>query len=57
MTNVCRACGVIEATSYGYVDFAMPYMRDYLRDHVAHEQLNVAQRELAETKHDGPSQS
>lgn len=46
------AAGVIEATSYGYVDFAIPYLRDYLRDHVSHEQFNVAQRELLERESD-----
>ena len=26
---------LIEATSHGYVDFTLPYLRDYLREHVA----------------------
>lgn len=27
--------GMIRSTSYGYVDFALPYLRDYLREHAA----------------------
>jgi AAA ATPase domain len=36
------AAELIEATSHGRVDFAMPYLRDYLRDHIALD----AQRQL-----------
>lgn len=25
---------LIESTSYGYVDFTLPYLREYLREHV-----------------------
>lgn len=28
--------GMIRAAGYGMVEFAMPYLRDYLREHVAH---------------------
>ena len=29
------ASELIESTGHGYVDFALPYLRDYLREHVA----------------------
>jgi hypothetical protein len=29
------ASELIESTSHGYVDFALPYLRDYLREHAA----------------------
>jgi predicted MarR family transcription regulator len=29
------ASELIEATGHGYVDFALPYLRDYLREHAA----------------------
>jgi AAA ATPase domain len=33
------ASEIIESTGHGYVDFALPYLRDYLRDHVAADGL------------------
>jgi len=33
------ASELIESTGHGYVDFALPYLRDYLRDHAAAEGL------------------
>ena len=33
------AAGVIKAVDYGRVDFALPYLREYLQDHAAHEEL------------------
>ncbi|MDR1151297.1 MAG: hypothetical protein LBK72_02255 [Bifidobacteriaceae bacterium] len=39
-TNVYRArliaAGIISSTSYGAVDFALPYLREHLRAHAAH---------------------
>lgn len=31
--------GIIEATGHGYVDFAIPYLREYLRDHAARYEM------------------
>ncbi|HEV2362254.1 MAG TPA: ATP-binding protein [Acidimicrobiales bacterium] len=31
------AAELIEPVRYGYVDFTLPYMREYLRDHAAHD--------------------
>jgi hypothetical protein len=39
------AAGVIEPTSRGYVDFAIPYLREYLREH-------AARYEMAKRHHD-----
>lgn len=33
------ASELIESTGHGYVDFALPYLRDYLRDHAAADGL------------------
>jgi hypothetical protein len=33
--------GVIEPTRYGYVDFAIPYLREYLREHAAQYELTA----------------
>ena len=33
------ASELIESTRHGYVDFALPYLRDYLRDHTAADGL------------------
>jgi DNA-binding Lrp family transcriptional regulator len=33
--------GVIEATRYGYVDFAIPYLREYLREHAAGDEIVI----------------
>ena len=30
---------IIYATGYGYVDFKLPYLRDYLREHGAYHQM------------------
>lgn len=40
------AAGVIHATRRGYVDFSIPYMREYLRDHAARSEM--AERVLGE---------
>lgn len=29
--------GMIEAVSYGHIDFALPYLRDYLREHAVYQ--------------------
>jgi hypothetical protein len=31
--------GIIEATAYGQVDFAIPYLKEYLQEHIVHEYL------------------
>ncbi|WP_448058907.1 ATP-binding protein [Cellulomonas hominis] len=33
------AAGVIEPTRHGYVDFAIPYLREYLREHAARYEM------------------
>lgn len=33
------ASELIESTGHGYVDFAVPYLRDYLREHAAADGL------------------
>lgn len=33
------ASELIESTGHGYVDFALPYLRDYLREHAAADGL------------------
>lgn len=33
--------GVIDATKWGYVDFRLPYMRDYLREHGAYHFMHA----------------
>jgi len=33
------AAGVIRPAGYGRVDFALPYLREYLRDHAVHEEM------------------
>ena len=33
------AAGVIESTRRGYVDFAIPYLREYLREHAARYEM------------------
>ncbi|HEV3320153.1 MAG TPA: ATP-binding protein [Solirubrobacteraceae bacterium] len=35
------ASELIESTSHGYVDFALPYLRDYLREHAAAAGLSL----------------
>lgn len=30
---------IIYQSSYGYVDFKLPYLRDYLREHGAYHQM------------------
>lgn len=35
------AAGMIRPDSYGSVDFALPFLREYLREHAAHEQLRI----------------
>lgn len=39
--------GLIEQTSYGYVGFKIPYLRDYLREHVAVEALQRSRSALS----------
>ncbi|MGB7982779.1 MAG: ATP-binding protein [Candidatus Nanopelagicales bacterium] len=36
--------GIIQATGHGYVDFAIPYLREYLREHAAHHELDRRHR-------------
>lgn len=33
--------GMIEPAGYGGVDFALPYLREYLRDHAARWQIDA----------------
>lgn len=35
--------GVIEPTRYGYVDFAIPYLREYLREHATRDEMAARQ--------------
>ena len=34
--NRLLAAGIIKTAGYGKVDFAAPYLREYLREHAAH---------------------
>jgi hypothetical protein len=44
------AAGVIEPTRHGYVDFAIPYLREYLREHAT--RYEMATRRGARALHD-----
>ncbi|PJM75765.1 ATP-binding protein [Bifidobacterium simiarum] len=37
---------IIEPAGYGYVDFKIPYLRDYLKEHAAHHQMKMTIRNM-----------
>lgn len=39
---------IIEPTGYGYVDFKIPYLRDYLKEHAAHHQMKMTLQKMME---------
>lgn len=39
---------IIEPTGYGYVDFKIPYLRDYLKEHAAHHQMKMTIQQMME---------
>lgn len=44
---------IIESTGYGYVDFKIPYLRDFLKEHAAHHQMKMTiQRMISDSETD-----
>lgn len=44
---------IIESTGYGYVDFKIPYLRDFLKEHAAHHQMKMTiQRMINDSEND-----
>lgn len=43
---------IIESTGYGYVDFKIPYLRDFLKEHAAHHQMKMTIRRMINDSED-----